>query len=111
MYWFSMASSLAGLVFGPPGTGKTTIAKAISSNIEATFFNVTLSELLFPDFYYIIVFAAVPSGKGDNGLIGKMETEFRGRIEALISKSNVKWSEIGGLDQIFIISLYLLLYF
>ncbi len=43
--------------------------------------------------------SAPPSGKGNNGLIGKMETEFRGRIEALISKSNVKWSEIGGLDQ------------
>ena len=34
------------LLFGPPGTGKTTIAKAMSSNIRATFFNVPISELL-----------------------------------------------------------------
>lgn len=34
------------LLFGPPGTGKTTIARAVSSNINATFFNVPVSELL-----------------------------------------------------------------
>jgi vacuolar protein-sorting-associated protein 4 len=34
------------LLFGPPGTGKTTIAKAISSNIDATFFNVPIAELM-----------------------------------------------------------------
>ncbi|MGP6206816.1 ATP-binding protein [Cuniculiplasma sp. SKW3] len=36
---------------------------------------------------------------GNSGLIGKMEGEFRSRIEALISKSNVRWDEIGGLDE------------
>lgn len=34
------------LLFGPPGTGKTSIARAVSSNINATFFNVPISELV-----------------------------------------------------------------
>ena len=37
--------------------------------------------------------------KGSSGLIGKMEGEFRSRIEALISKSDVRWDEIGGLEE------------
>jgi katanin p60 ATPase-containing subunit A1 len=34
------------LLYGPPGTGKTMIASATAGNLEATFFNVKVSNLL-----------------------------------------------------------------
>lgn len=54
-YGISLAQKPAGvniramrnmLFYGPPGTGKTLLAAATSNNLEATFFNVKVSNLL-----------------------------------------------------------------
>ncbi len=101
------------LLFGPPGTGKTMIAKAIASECKSTFFNISASSLtskyvgesektvrsLFklayqkaPSIIFIDEIDSVLSkrSENDNDAAKRLKTEFLIQFDGLGSNSNAK---------------------
>ena len=101
------------LLFGPPGTGKTMIAKAIASECSCTFFNISASSLtskwvgesektvrsLFklaykkaPSIIFIDDIDSILSkrSENDNDAAKRLKTEFLIQFDGLGSNSNAK---------------------
>ena len=101
------------LLFGPPGTGKTMIAKAIASECSSTFFNISASSLtskwvgesektvrsLFklayqksPSIIFIDEIDSILSkrSENDNDAAKRLKTEFLIQFDGLGSNSNAK---------------------
>ena len=101
------------LLFGPPGTGKTMIAKAIASECSSTFFNISASSLtskwvgesektvrsLFklayqksPSIIFIDEIDSILSkrSENDNEAAKRLKTEFLIQFDGLGSNSNAK---------------------
>ena len=101
------------LLFGPPGTGKTMIAKAIASECSSTFFNISASSLtskyigesektvrsLFkiayeksPSIIFIDEIDSILSkrSENDNDASKRLKTEFLIQFDGLGSKSDSK---------------------
>ncbi len=101
------------LLFGPPGTGKTMVAKAIASECSSTFFNISASSLtskwvgesektvrsLFklaykksPSIIFIDEIDSILSkrSENDNEAAKRLKTEFLIQFDGLGSNSNAK---------------------
>lgn len=97
------------LLFGPPGTGKTLLAAATAGSLEATFFNVKVSDLLSKYFgestklisalYTVaarlspsVVFMdefeslSTPRGSGDSGAERRIVSTILAELDGLTSK-------------------------
>lgn len=99
------------LFYGPPGTGKTLLAAATSNGLDATFFNVKVSDLLSkyfgastrliaalyrharklsPSVVFLDEFDAlsVPRGEGDSGAERRVVSTMLAELDGLSSKDS-----------------------
>jgi len=104
-----IASWRSFLLYGPPGTGKTLLAAATAGSLEATFFNVKVSNLLSkyfgestklisalytvarrlsPSVIFIDEFESLtpPRGSGESGAERRIVSTFLAELEGLASK-------------------------
>ena len=104
-----IASWRSFLLYGPPGTGKTLLAAATAGSLEATFFNVKVSNLLSkyfgestklisalytvarrlsPSVIFIDEFESLtpPRGSGESGAERRIVSTFLAALEGLASK-------------------------
>jgi len=104
-----IASWRSFLLYGPPGTGKTLLAAATAGSLEATFFNVKVSNLLSkyfgestklisalytvarrlsPSVVFIDEFESLtpPRGSGESGAERRIVSTFLAELEGLASK-------------------------
>jgi len=102
------------LLYGPPGTGKTTLAAATAGNLEATFFNVKVSDLLSkyfgestklvsalyyvarrmsPSVVYLDEFEALtpPRGSGESGAERRIVSTFLSELDGLESHGDTNF--------------------
>ncbi|URE46852.1 MIT (microtubule interacting and transport) domain [Musa troglodytarum] len=72
------------LLFGPPGNGKTMLAKAVASESEATFFNVSASSLT-SKWIDSVLSARVAN---ENDASRRLKSEFLVQFDGVTSKQN-----------------------